>query len=172
MQPRVLIALLIVLGLPGLSSCTTLPAAASAHAPLAVARDDLQAFALAGRFSVRQEGKNYPGRLHWRHDGDRDELLLSSPFGQGLAEIVSDAGGARLATSDGSSYTAATADELLQSCLLYTSSEIAASDHKEVIDRFGKRSGKGSLHHRLPRRRAQQAQRIESEMGKKSVGQL
>lgn len=119
MQPRVLIALLIVLGLPGLSSCTTLPAAASAHAPLAVARDDLQAFALAGRFSVRQEGKNYPGRLHWRHDGDRDELLLSSPFGQGLAEIVSDAGGARLATSDGSSYTAETADELLQSILAY-----------------------------------------------------
>ena len=46
-------------------------------------------------------------------------MLLSSPFGQGLAEIVSDAGGARLATSDGSSYTAETADELLQSILAY-----------------------------------------------------
>jgi outer membrane lipoprotein LolB len=63
--------------------------------------------------------QNYAGRLHWRHDGDRDELLLSSPLGQGMAEIVSDASGARLTASDGNSHTAATADELLQSVLGY-----------------------------------------------------
>jgi len=110
---------LIVVGVLGLSACSALGPEASAHPPVAIARDHLQGFALTGRFALRQEGKNYPGRLYWRHDGDRDELLLSSPLGQGLAEIVSDATGARLTGSDGKSHTAATADQLLQSLLAY-----------------------------------------------------
>ena len=68
---------------------------------------------------MRFEGKSYVGHLDWRHDRGGDELLLSSPFGQSVAEIVSDAGGARLTGSDGSTRTAATADELLQSVLAY-----------------------------------------------------
>lgn len=103
----------------GLSACSALGPAASGHPPVAIVRDRLQGFVLTGRFALRQEGKNYPGRLHWRHDGDRDEWLLSSPLGQGLAEIVSDATGARLTGSDGNSHTAATADQLLQSLLAY-----------------------------------------------------
>jgi hypothetical protein len=112
---------LIVLGvLRAELPATTLPASGQ-RAPAARrrARPPAGLRALAGRFALRQEGKNYPGRLHWRHDGDRDEWLLSSPLGQGLAEIVSDATGARLATSDGNSHTAATADQLLQSLLAY-----------------------------------------------------
>lgn len=84
-----------------------------------MARDRLRAFALAGRFSLQQEGKSFVGRLQWRHDGDSNELLLSSPLGQGLAKIVSDGSGARLTGSDGRSQTAATADELLQELLAY-----------------------------------------------------
>ncbi len=92
---------------------------ANGPVPPAAQRDSLHAFTLAGRFSIRHEDKSYVGRLNWRHDGDRNELLLSSPFGQGMAEIVSDGMGARLTGSDGSSQTAATADELLQSVLAY-----------------------------------------------------
>ena len=87
--------------------------------PIAAERNGLDAFVLGGRFSIRHDGKSYVGQLTWRHDGARDELLLSSPFGQGLAEIVSDTGGARLTSSDGRSQTAASADELLQSALAY-----------------------------------------------------
>lgn len=82
-------------------------------------RESLQGFALAGRFALRQEGQGYAGRLDWRHAGEHDELLLSSPLGQGMAEIVSDADGARLTASDGTSHTAASPDALLQSVLGY-----------------------------------------------------
>lgn len=98
-----------------LAACNSLPSASGP--PLAGGRESLQAFLLSGRFSLRFEGRSYVGHLDWRHDGDGDELLLSSPFGQSVAEIVSDASGARLIGSDGSSRTAATADELLQSVL-------------------------------------------------------
>ncbi|WP_034926378.1 lipoprotein insertase outer membrane protein LolB [Candidatus Accumulibacter vicinus] len=110
---------MIGVGVLGLGACSALGPAASARPTVTIARDRLQGFSLTGRFALRQEGKNYPGRLYWRHDGDRDELLLSSPLGQGLAEIVSDAAGARLTGSDGNSHTAATADQLLQSLLAY-----------------------------------------------------
>ena len=41
-----------------------------------------------------------------------DEVLLSSPFGQGLAEIVSNERGARLTLSDGKVYEATGAETL------------------------------------------------------------
>lgn len=110
---------LYVVGVLVLTACATPPPPASVPMPIAVERNGLDAFFLSGRFSIRHESKSYVGQLTWRHDGARDELLLSSPFGQGLAEIISDAGGARLTGSDGRSQTAASADELLQSALAY-----------------------------------------------------
>lgn len=110
---------LIIVGVLALSACTALPPTTSENAALLRQGDRLDAFSLAGRFSIRHEGRNYVGQLHWRHAGDRDDLLLSSPFGQGMAEIVSDGIGARLTSSDGSTQSAATADELLQSVLAY-----------------------------------------------------
>lgn len=109
--------LLFVFGLLGLSACTAVGPPAGPQVP--IDRDSLQAFVLIGRFSVRQEGNAYVGGIHWRHAGDRDELLLSSPLGQAMAEIVSDAGGARLIASDGRSQSAATVDSLLQAVLGY-----------------------------------------------------
>jgi outer membrane lipoprotein LolB len=86
--------------------------------PSANARADTAAgFVLSGRFSLGQDGKNHVGRLQWRHTATRDEFLLSSPLGQGMAEIVSDTDGARMTSADGQTRAAATADELLQSLL-------------------------------------------------------
>lgn len=82
-------------------------------------RDRLQSFALEGRFSLRHEDKSYAGRLTWRHAGGKDELLLATPFGQGMAEIISDAAGARLTASDGKSYAAADAETLTRQVLGY-----------------------------------------------------
>jgi outer membrane lipoprotein LolB len=98
-----------------LSACASLPPPVAAP-PLTV-REVLQDFSLEARFSLRHEEKNYNGRLSWRHAGSRDNLLLASPFGQGMAEITSDASGVRLLTSDGKSYEAADAERLTQQVL-------------------------------------------------------
>jgi outer membrane lipoprotein LolB len=98
-----------------LSACAALPGAPGEQP----GRDALTDFSLEGRFSLRYEDKNYSGRLSWRHRGSDDELLLSSPFGQGLAEIVSAPQGARLTLSDGKSYAAADAEMLTRQVLGY-----------------------------------------------------
>jgi len=100
-----------------LSACTSLPPTARDLAPLQ--RDSLQSFFLEGRFSLHHEDKSYAGRLSWRHVGDDDELLLASPLGQGMAEILSNSAGARLTTSDGKTYAAADAETLTQEILGY-----------------------------------------------------
>ena len=97
-----------------LGACASLPTE-RAGPPRAA----LETFALEARFALRFEEKNYSGRLSWRHQGGDDALLLSSPFGQGIAEIVSDAAGARLTTSDGRSFAAADAGALTQQFLGY-----------------------------------------------------
>lgn len=110
---------MLLVSLLGLPACTGLPAPTGASAAEAVRRDEEPAFLLLARFSMRQDGRSYVGRLKWRHDGDVDELLLSSPLGQGIAEIVGNASGARMTASDGSAQTAANVDALLQSVLSY-----------------------------------------------------
>ena len=69
-------------------------------------RHALESFLLEGRFSLRQGEQSHSGRLDWRHSADGDELLLASPFGQGIAEIVAVDGWATLATADGRRFTA------------------------------------------------------------------
>ena len=99
-----------------LGGCAVLPSAPVVSAP---PRATLEAFALEGRFSLRNENKNYSGRLSWRHKGVGNTLLLSSPFGQGLAEITTDENGAQLLASDGKRYTADTAEMLTEQVLGY-----------------------------------------------------
>jgi outer membrane lipoprotein LolB len=83
------------------------------------ARESLAAFALEARFALRHENTNYSGRLSWRHEGADDALLLSSPFGQGIAQIESASSGARLTMSDGKSYVARDTEALTQQFLGY-----------------------------------------------------
>ncbi|MEI7431042.1 MAG: lipoprotein insertase outer membrane protein LolB [Betaproteobacteria bacterium] len=106
---------LVVFGL--LALCLTGCAALPTSPVLVPSRDSLADFSLEGRFSLRHEEKNSSGRLSWRHVGMNDEVLLSSPFGQGLAEIVSNERGARLTLSDGKVYEAADAETLTRRVL-------------------------------------------------------
>jgi outer membrane lipoprotein LolB len=99
-----------------LAACSSQPPLVQ-YRPTALQRDHLQDFVLVGRFALRDATQSYAGRIEWRHAGGSDRLLLASPFGQGLAEISGDASGARLRRSDGSEYTAASGDELLQTVL-------------------------------------------------------
>ena len=100
--------------------CALAACASVSQAPEALpARDDLAAFALEGRFSLRHQDKNYSGRLSWRHSAAGNEVLLSSPFGQGMAEITSNDQGARLTTNDGKVYSAPDSEALTQQVLGY-----------------------------------------------------
>jgi len=82
-------------------------------------RDALAAFSLEGRFALNHETRSYSGRISWTYRPNASELLLSSPFGQGLAEIVTDADGARLTGSDGRIRTAPDAETLTREVLGY-----------------------------------------------------
>lgn len=100
-----------------LEGCTSQPP--SPVGRLASRKGELEAFSLEARFSVNRGDTNYSGRLSWRHDGANNELLLVSPFGQGVAEIVTDSLGARLMTGDGKKYEAADAVALTRQVLGY-----------------------------------------------------
>ena len=109
-------AVLLMLSVILVTACAVAPPSPSIDVP---ARSTLSAFSLEGRFSLRNDDRNYAGRLSWRHAGGGDQVLLSSPLGQGLAEIVSDANGARLTTSDGKVYAAVDAETLTRDVLGY-----------------------------------------------------
>ena len=99
-----------------LAGCAAMPPTAG---PAPASRHALESFLLEGRFSLRQEAQNHSGRLNWRHTAAGDEVLLASPFGQGVAEIVATAGQATLTTSDGRIYAAPDVPSLTERVLGY-----------------------------------------------------
>lgn len=70
------------------------------------AAPDISQFSFLGRLAVRQGETRYHVNVDWHHDARRDEILLTTPLGQGVAEIVRDAGGARLTLADKRSFVA------------------------------------------------------------------
>lgn len=79
----------------------------------------LETFSIEGRFSLRQDNRNHSGRLSWKHSSAGDEMLLASPFGQGIAAIVVNADAATLTTHDGKVYSAPDAPTLTEQVLGY-----------------------------------------------------
>jgi outer membrane lipoprotein LolB len=84
-----------------LAGCATLPA------PSRPPVDAISAFAFSGRIAVRQAEARHHLTIDWRHAPGRDEILLATPLGQGVAEIVRDAAGARLLLADKRAFAAA-----------------------------------------------------------------
>lgn len=64
------------------------------------ARAAIAAFSVDGRLSARQGESRNSANLSWRHDPAADSILLTTPLGQGVAELTRDARGARLLTAD------------------------------------------------------------------------
>ena len=104
-----------------LGACAAVPSSPGnvAATVAATRRDALDDFSLEGRFSLRHEEQNYSGRLSWRHSGADNELLLASPFGQGLAQLTTSERGAQLTMSDGQVYAAADSELLTRQVLGY-----------------------------------------------------
>lgn len=84
-----------------LAGCATAP-----PLPPRPAADAIAAFAFYGRLAVRQGETRHHMKIDWQHSAARDEILLATPLGQGVAEIVRDAAGARLTLADKRSFTA------------------------------------------------------------------
>ncbi|HTY04394.1 MAG TPA: outer membrane lipoprotein LolB [Rhodocyclaceae bacterium] len=55
---------------------------------------------MEGRIVVRQSQSSHYANISWRHEPAQDQILLTTPLGQGVAELVRDAYGARLRTAD------------------------------------------------------------------------
>ncbi|MBS3935383.1 MAG: outer membrane lipoprotein LolB [Sulfuritalea sp.] len=91
--------------------------AAAPVLPPRPAAQEIMHFAFVGRLAVRQGDTHHHVKVDWRHDAGRDEILLTTPLGQGIAELVRDASGARLTLADRRSFVAPDANALAREVL-------------------------------------------------------
>jgi len=75
------------------------------------------AFEFSGRIAVRYRAEASSGNVSWRHREGGDEVLLTTPLGQGVARIVREGGVVTLTTADAKEHTAADAETLTESVL-------------------------------------------------------
>lgn len=74
-------------------------------------------FEFTARFAARYGDEAASGQLAWRHDAARDEVLISSPFGQGLARVTRRDALVTLVTADDRRYSATDAETLTEQVL-------------------------------------------------------
>ena len=74
---------------------------------------------LQGRIGVLSGEQNLSGQIHWQHREDRDELLMTSPLGQGVARIVRNGEGVALEMPNQPTRHARDADALTREALGY-----------------------------------------------------
>ena len=74
-------------------------------------------FDLAGRIAARYGNEAFTGNLNWRHAASGDELLISTPLGQGVARIVRQGEAVQLTTAEGKQYSAPDAESLTERTL-------------------------------------------------------
>jgi outer membrane lipoprotein LolB len=92
-----------------LSGCATNP-----PLPVRPSTEAIVAFSFSGRIAVRQGETRHHAKLDWHHDSASDEILVTTPLGQGVAEITRDASGAHLLLADRRRFSAADWGELSQ----------------------------------------------------------
>jgi len=74
-------------------------------------------FDLAGRIAARYANEAFTGNLSWRHATSGDELLISTPLGQGVARIVREGDAVQLTTAEGKQFSAPDAESLTERTL-------------------------------------------------------
>lgn len=74
-------------------------------------------FLLSGKLSVVYDGHGFFGNLRWRHGPDSDDMMLLTPLGQGVAQLVRDGGGVTLTTAERKIYQAPDAESLTEEVL-------------------------------------------------------
>jgi outer membrane lipoprotein LolB len=89
---------------------------ACAQAPTGPPAADTE-FELAGRLGVRYGDESFSGSLAWRHARSSDEMLISTPLGQGVARIVRENDAVTLSTAEPRDYRASDAESLTEQVL-------------------------------------------------------
>lgn len=74
-------------------------------------------FDLAGRIAARYGNEAFTGNISWRHARGGDELLISTPTGQGVAQILRQGEAVLLKTAQGREYRAADSESLTERVL-------------------------------------------------------
>ena len=74
-------------------------------------------FELAGRIAVTYRDDAGSGNIAWRHGARVDEMLLTTPFGQGIARLARADGEITLTTQDGRKFSAVDAESLTEQVL-------------------------------------------------------
>ena len=74
-------------------------------------------FELTGRLAARYGEESFTGNIAWRHGPGADEMLITSPLGQGVARIVRSGGEVTLSTAEPREYRAADAESLTEQVL-------------------------------------------------------
>jgi outer membrane lipoprotein LolB len=74
-------------------------------------------FELLGRIAARYAADAFTGNVNWRHAGGGDEMLISTPLGQGVARIVREGDAVELTTAEGKTYRAPDAESLTERTL-------------------------------------------------------
>jgi outer membrane lipoprotein LolB len=74
-------------------------------------------FELSGRIAVRYRDDAGSGNIAWRHAARTDELLLTSPLGQGIARITRDGEEIVLKMQDGKEHRASDVEALTEQVL-------------------------------------------------------
>jgi outer membrane lipoprotein LolB len=74
-------------------------------------------FELAGRIAARYGKESFTGNIAWRHAKNGDELLISTPTGQGVAQIVRQGEAVLLKTAEPREYRAVDSESLTERVL-------------------------------------------------------
>lgn len=96
-----------------LTACATVPVpSAQAPSPEVLNAVALSRFELDGRLAIHTAHEAGQVRVHWLHDGQHDELTLSSPLGQTEGVLTRDQTGVRWVDGDGHPHVADDMDAL------------------------------------------------------------
>jgi outer membrane lipoprotein LolB len=71
-------------------------------------------FEFSGRFALTYKGEGNSGNISWRYGASAEELLITSPLGQGVARIVRDGKQYTLTTPEPRQYSAPDAESLME----------------------------------------------------------
>jgi outer membrane lipoprotein LolB len=74
-------------------------------------------FELSGRVAVRHGKDAESGKLFWRHTDEADDLLITSPLGQGIARVSREGSEFRLVTGNAGEHRATDAESLTENAL-------------------------------------------------------
>jgi outer membrane lipoprotein LolB len=99
-----------------LGGCASVAPVERVDAPLPVLSPN---WTLQGRIGVQSGEQSLSGRIQWQHRAESDDVLMTSPLGQGVARIVRDADGVMLEMPNQPTRRAADAETLTREALGY-----------------------------------------------------